>query len=80
MKTNIQKTVSAGHHGRLSERLHIKTFKSSDEAHGFLNKQYDNNWSIARPEHADKKAGVYAFAGGQWHNVKTLDSSILAHI
>jgi hypothetical protein len=78
MKTNIQKTVRTGN--GFKERLHIKSFATADAAHGFLNKQFDNLWSIARPEHSDKKAGIYAFAGGQWHNVRSLDSTVLAHI
>ena len=80
MKTNIQKITLGTNPGNWKQRLHIKSFKTSDEAHGFLNKQYDNNWSIASNEHQNKKSGIYAFAGGQWHNVKDLDSSILNHI
>lgn len=77
---NLQKITSAGHSGRLHERLTIKAFKTSNEAHEFLSKQNDNSWSIARPEHQNKKSGTYAFAGGAWHNVKSLDASVLAHI
>ena len=71
----IQKTVRTGN--GFKERLHIKAFKSSDAMHKFLNKQTDNRW---RESNHDFKSGVYAFAGGQYHNVKSLDSSILAHI
>ena len=66
------------------ERLTVKTFKDSDLMHQFLNKQCDNNWKINTGLKVGKelphKRGVYAYAGGQWHNVKSLDSSILAHI
>lgn len=78
MKTNLVKTVRTGN--GFKERLHVKSFASSELAHGFLNKQYDNNWQIAPAIHADKKAGIYAIAGGVWHNVKSLDPSLLAHI
>jgi hypothetical protein len=69
-------------------RLVIKAFKSEDLAHEFMNKQYDNTWqpnSFADymgyiPATKDLKAGTYAFAGGQYHNVKSLDDSVLAHI
>lgn len=80
MKTNVVKTVGQIRPGTWKERLHVKSFATSDDAHGFLNKQCDNSWRIAGPEHADKKAGVYAFAGGRWHNVRSLDPSVLAHV
>lgn len=76
--TNVTKTTRTGN--GFKERLTVKRFPSADLAHGFLNAQSNNDWQIARPEHADKKAGVYAFAGGEWHNVKSLDASVLAHI
>lgn len=78
MKTNLIRTVRTGN--GFKERLHVKSFATSDAAHGFQNKQYDNEWRTAGPEHADKKAGIYAFAGGRWHNVKSLDATVLAHI
>ncbi len=59
------------------DRMHVKAFKFSDDMHKFLNSQDNNNWQIM-PE--PMKTGIYAFAGGKWHNVKTLDASILAHI
>lgn len=66
------------------ERLTVKVFKTDDDRHRFLNKQYDNEWAI-RPATfggfaMPTKAGVYASAGGAWHNVKHLDASLLAHI
>lgn len=72
----IQKTVSVPSRG-LKTRLHIKTFKYSDDMHKFLNKQHDNKWVISNK---DLKTGVYAYAGGVYHNVKHLDASVLAHI
>ena len=60
------------------ERKTIKSFKNADDMHKFLNKG-DNalNWKEST---LGLKRGVYAYAGGQWHNVKSLDSSVLAHI
>jgi hypothetical protein len=69
----IKKTTgSLGH-----ERLTIKAFKTSQEGHQFLNKQHDNTWNEYS---GDLKSGVYAFAGGAWHNVKHLDKNLLNHI
>ena len=46
--------------------------------HQFLNKSDNaNNWKESA---LGLKSGLYAYAGGKWHNVKTLDASILAHI
>ena len=56
------------------ERMIIK---SVPDVHAFLNKQYDNLWKVYE---GPLKAGTYAFAGGSWHNVKSLDSTVLAHI
>jgi hypothetical protein len=61
------------------ERVAVKMFKDSDLMHQFLNKQCDNNWKINNGK-LPAKNGTYAYAGGQWHNVKSLDASILAHI
>jgi uncharacterized protein YdeI (YjbR/CyaY-like superfamily) len=71
----IQKTVRTGN--GFKERLHIKSFKHSEDMHKFLNKQTNNNW---RESNKQLKTGIYAYAGGQYHNVKSLDHSILAHI
>ncbi len=62
----------------MKQRLVIKTFKDNDSMHKFLNTQYDNKWSESKYE--GLKAGTYAFAGGNWHNVKSLDNSLLAHV
>jgi len=54
-----------------------KIIKSVRDAHAFLNKQDNNLWTIYD---GDLKAGTYAYAGGEWHNVKSLDACVLAHI
>ena len=72
----IEKTVTTGN--GFKERLHVKSFKDSDKMYGFLNKG-DNSLFWKESEKGLKK-GIYAFAGGQWHNIKSLDMSVLAHI
>jgi hypothetical protein len=72
----IEKTIYSGYLN-LKSRLHIKRFISKDSMHKFLNKQTDNKWQISKK---NLKSGIYAFAGGEWHNVKSLDISTLAHI
>jgi hypothetical protein len=64
------------------ERLHIKTFKTMDKYCDFLAKKYDEGWkSITHDKEYDYfKTGIYAYCGGKWHNVKTLDVSVLAHV
>ena len=71
----------------LKERLHVKVFKTANDLGDFLCKQTDNTWRECKPDSMSyirvpypDKAGIYACAGGQWHNVKKLDASILAHI
>lgn len=59
------------------QRMTIKTFRDREAACAFQNKQPNNDWTEYT---GDLKAGVYAYAGGQWHNVKTLDATVLAHI
>jgi acyl-CoA reductase-like NAD-dependent aldehyde dehydrogenase len=79
MDTNIQRYVRTGN--GFKERLHVKRFKSLNDACEFLNKQDSNAWSIStKDEIKTLKTGIYAFAGGAWHNVKSLDASVLAHI
>ena len=74
----IRKTVKVG-----------TGFKTSDAMHNFLNAQSDNTWVVTsepdyygafNPDLAVLKPGTYAYAGGKWHNVKTLDACMLAHI
>ena len=85
--STIKKIVRTGN--GFKERLHIKSFKTNAAMHIFLNKQPNNDWVInSEPDYygafneetAKLKAGKYAYAGGQWHNVKSLDASVLAHI
>ena len=72
----IEKTVRTGN--GFKERLHVKAFHTSDRMHTFLNRA-DNalHW---RESSKGLKQGIYAYAGGQWHNVKSLDPYMLAHI
>jgi hypothetical protein len=62
------------------ERLIVKSFKYRDDMHKFLGTA-DNalHWKEVGSDKPDK-AGTYAFAGGRWLNVKSLDASILSHI
>ncbi len=71
----------------LKERLRVKAFKNSNDLGAFLCKQDDNSWKAIEAGAMSYlrvpypvKSGLYASAGGNWHNVKTLDASILAHI
>lgn len=73
----VQKTVDAGSKQRLNQRMEIKRFKTLDETHGFLNKQTDNSW---RESKHDLKSGTYVYAGGEYHNVESLDPSVLVHM
>jgi len=73
----IQKTVSAGNPQRMSQRMHIKRFKSAEDMHAFLNKQTNNDWKESKH---DLKSGKYVYAGGKWQNVKGIDPSALAHM
>jgi len=79
-----RKIVRVGQNG-FKERLHIKAFQDANELGAFLCKQDDNTWGEVSEEKQKahgypNKSGIYAFAGGQWHNVKKLDPIILAHI
>lgn len=75
MMNTVQKTVSTGN--GFKTRLHIRRFKHSGDMHKFLNEQFDNKWAISSH---DFKSGIYALAGGQYHNVKHLDPTVLAHV
>ena len=64
------------------ERLIIKTFVYTEEMHRFLAKGANSLvWrDISEIKQIlPNKAGTYVFAGGEWRNVKTLDSLTLAH-
>lgn len=66
------------HHALAKERLKIKAFATSDAMHKFLNT--GDNALRWRESTKGLKPGTYAYAGGTWHNVKTLDAVTLAHI
>jgi hypothetical protein len=59
------------------QRLIIKGFQSFTAMYKFLAAQDNNNWKEST---YDFKPGTYAMAGGKWHNIKSLDPSILNHI
>ena len=63
---------------KLKARMVIKAFKSSDAMYTFLNT--GSNALTWKESTRNLKAGTYAYAGGNWHNVKSLDASVLAHI
>jgi len=63
---------------KLKARMTIKAFKTSDAMYTFLNT--GSNGLTWKESIRGLKAGTYAYAGGNWHNVKSLDSSVLAHI
>ncbi len=65
---------------RRGNRLTVRAFKTENDMHRFLNK--GDNAAPGKWRISDKnlKPGTYAFAGGRWHNVKTLDPCALAHI
>lgn len=56
------------------ERLVIKAVP---DANKFLNSRYDNDWKVYT---GPLKAGIYAFVGQEWRNMKSLDPSLLAHV
>jgi len=80
------RTLKGGYKG---ERMKVKTFKYAEDMHKFLNTE-DNalHWRETidlRKEYngfneKTLKRGTYAWAGGTWHNVNSLDPSLLAHI
>ena len=77
---NIYKIMRTGNGWK--ERIIIKSFKTSDAMHKFLNEGITAlTWKecTGKP-YAGLKSGTYAYAGGQYHNVKSLDVSVLAHI
>jgi len=80
--TKVSRTI---HHGQLGigkQRMTIKAFKDRNAAYAFIQKESDKSYGINPWAIYDGplKPGVYAYAGQAWHNVKTLDSSVLAHI
>lgn len=72
-------------HKIIDNRLKVKAFANADALGVFLCAQDDNKWQEVcqaklEAQKYPVKSGVYAFAGGAWHNVKNLDASVLAHI
>lgn len=66
--------------GIAKQRMTVKAFRYSEDMHKFLCIGSNGlEWFEVKPGNPCK-AGVYAYAGGQWHNVKHLDISALAHI
>ena len=53
----------------------IRAFRTDEERCAFLGKQ-DNTWAACD---LGLPTGRYIYAGGEWHNVKNLDASVLAH-
>ena len=67
--------------GSWRERMTVRTFRDADAMHKFLNTSDNANyWAVLPAELETLKSGKYAFAGGKWHNVRTLDAFALAHI
>lgn len=66
--------------GLVSSRMKIRSFKTSDAMHDFIAKESNHTINPPVPYDGPLKTGTYAFAGGNWHNIKTLDPSVLAHI
>lgn len=69
------------------ERLIIKSFQTLEERTRFMsgpnndfNKWAETDGIVFGQKEPVTKSGTYAYAGGKWHNVKTLDASVLAHI
>lgn len=63
---------------RRGNRLIVRRFADSESAYKFLATGANGlDWRISTK---GLKAGTYAYAGGRWHNVKSLDPCALAHI
>jgi len=60
------------------ERLIVKRFKHRNDMWKFL--ATGDNALRWRESERSLPAGTYAYAGGKWHNVKSLDVSVLAHV
>lgn len=88
--SNTIRTIKGSFKG---ERMKIRGFKSADAMHKFLNTDDNalhwrqtvnqleinpNAWGAC--DETKLKPGTYAWAGGQWHNIKNLDALALMHI
>jgi hypothetical protein len=80
--TKVIRTIKGQWRG---ERVEVKVFRDSEAAAKFLCtgsnsltwREYDSRDAVlGLPE----KAGKYVWAGGKYHNVKSLDPSVLAHV
>ncbi len=66
-------------------RYKVRTFLDDDKGHKFLNTESNAlHWDIVDPDNNPHnyptKKGVYAFVAGSYHNVRSLDISVLAHV
>lgn len=78
MNATIERLRSASQTQRLHERLDVKAFRDREAMFKFL--ATGDNALRWKESARGFKAGTYAFAGGKWHNVKSLDATLLAHI
>lgn len=85
MKNKYLIIRETGNFGR--ERYIVKGFKCLQTMHKFLNSQtgFSHNHFIEHTPNGlyrdvPQKSGTYVFAGGQYHNVKTIEPSSLAHL
>lgn len=66
--------------GLRGERMIVRNFKTNDAMHKFLNTGGNAlEWQETRKDEP-AKSGTYAYAGQEWHNVKSLDACSLAHM
>lgn len=74
MTYNLIKDMPGREGAALSNRYQVKAFKTSDDMHKFLNKQYDNSWRILTGHNL--KSGIYFSQfdknGARYINVKEL--------
>ena len=71
----IEKTTGNFIRGR--ERMIVKGFRTAEAMNTYLCGPNGCGWT----EHTlGLKPGTYAYVGGRWCNVKTLDPLLLAHV
>lgn len=58
-------------------RMEVKTFRTAQAMHTFLNKQYSNDWSECTGD--GWRAGIYMPLAGTWKNVKEVTPFLLTH-
>lgn len=73
------RTIKGSYKG---ERLKVRAFREPSLMHKFLNDGGNALlWRECDPARGDPvKSGTYVWAGGTWHNVKSLDPTDLAHL